>query len=110
MTNDTVSIDVDPSAPVGAIERVVLGDVPVAVIRHAEGWAAVADRCSHAGCAFTRKGEVVDGTTLICNCHGSEFDLLTGEVLLEPAEVPLTLLAVQWDEGDSRLVVLSPER
>jgi nitrite reductase/ring-hydroxylating ferredoxin subunit len=92
---DTLAIEIDPSAPVGTVERASVGDAPVAVIRHAEGWAVVADRCPHAGCAFTRKGEVVDGTTLICNCHGSEFDLRTGAVLLEPAEEPLTLFPVR---------------
>lgn len=52
----------------------------------AEGvWFAVEDRCAHAGCPFSTDGELA-GSTLICNCHGSEYDLPSGEVSRGPAE------------------------
>jgi nitrite reductase/ring-hydroxylating ferredoxin subunit len=95
--------DVDASAPVGTIAAAVVEGVDVAVIRHAEGWVMVADTCTHAHCAFTSDGDVVDGATLICNCHGSEFDLRTGEVLLGPAEVSLTVVALRVEAGALRL-------
>lgn len=50
-----------------------------------DGWFAVADACTHAGCAFSDDADVEDGV-IICNCHGSEFDLRTGEVLRGPAD------------------------
>lgn len=46
---------------------------------------AVEDRCTHAGCAFSTDGEVV-GTIVVCDCHGSEFDRFTGDVLAPPAD------------------------
>ncbi len=99
--------DVDPTAPVGTIVGALVGgpdgggDVAVAVVRHADGWVMVEDRCTHADCPFSLDGEVFDGV-LACNCHGSEFDLRTGEVLLGPAERPLTPVALEPDGAGLR--------
>jgi nitrite reductase/ring-hydroxylating ferredoxin subunit len=84
--------------PAGTIAAGEAGGVALAVVRHADGWRAFADACTHARCRFTRFGEL-DGTTLICNCHGAEFDLETGAVTLDPAERPLALLAVRVVDG-----------
>jgi nitrite reductase/ring-hydroxylating ferredoxin subunit len=51
-------------------------------------WFGIEDRCTHAGCAFSEDGELA-GRTLICDCHGSEFDVRTGAVLRGPAALPL---------------------
>jgi nitrite reductase/ring-hydroxylating ferredoxin subunit len=48
-------------------------------------WYAVEDRCAHAGCPFSTEGDLA-GSTLICNCHGSEYTLPTGELRRGPAE------------------------
>lgn len=61
---------------------------PVLLARVGGTWWAVENRCSHAGCAFDADGEI-DGVALICNCHGSEFDLRTGAVLAPPADEPI---------------------
>jgi nitrite reductase/ring-hydroxylating ferredoxin subunit len=90
-------VDVDARGPVGTVVPATLDGEPVAIVRHEGGWVAVPDRCPHAGCQFTEDGEVLDGTTLVCNCHGSEFDLRTGEVLLGPAETGLELTALVQD-------------
>jgi nitrite reductase/ring-hydroxylating ferredoxin subunit len=61
-------------------------------------WFAFEDRCSHAGCAFSEDGEL-DGTTVICGCHGSEFDIRTGEVLRQPAERPIAVFPTRVVDG-----------
>jgi nitrite reductase/ring-hydroxylating ferredoxin subunit/ferredoxin len=99
----------DWAAPIGAIQAVTVGGEPRALIRHAEGWSLVPDACTHATCAFTKNGEVADGTVLICNCHGSEFDLRTGEVLLGPALEPLPTTAVEMGDEGVRLSPTSAE-
>ena len=38
-----------------------------------------------------------------CDCHGSRFNVRTGEVVQGPAETPLTLYTVR-QEGDDLLV------
>lgn len=51
--------------------------------------------CTHAGCAINK----LEGTKLICPCHGSEFDVTTGKVLREPAVAPLKPLTVEVKNG-----------
>ncbi|MET9257100.1 Rieske (2Fe-2S) protein [Streptomyces sp. NPDC003717] len=51
--------------------------------------------CTHAHCPI---GEL-KGSKLICNCHGSEFDARTGEVLQAPATQPLEALPVKVKGG-----------
>ena len=94
---------IDPEAVVGTIAAATIDGAAVAVIRHAQGWVAVPDSCTHAHCPFTADGEVVDASTLVCNCHGSEYDLRTGEVLVGPAEAPLRIVALTVESGTLRL-------
>lgn len=61
-------------------------------------WFAVEDRCSHADCAFSEDGEV-DGMVLICNCHGSEFDIRTGEATRMPASGPIRRFSLRVESG-----------
>jgi len=93
---------IDPDAAVGTIVAATVDGEAAAVVRHAHGWVLVADWCTHAQCRFTDDGEVVDGTTLVCNCHGSEFDLRTGEVLVGPAETALEVQALVVESGTLR--------
>ncbi len=71
---------------------------PLALTKSQERWFVFRDECTHTACAFSQDGEVMD-TTLICNCHGAEFDLLTGTVLQGPAEEPLEVFQVQVVEN-----------
>jgi nitrite reductase/ring-hydroxylating ferredoxin subunit len=45
------------------------------------------DTCTHLGCSLA-KGEL-DGTTVTCPCHGSQFDVTSGAVLRGPAKQPV---------------------
>lgn len=45
------------------------------------------DTCTHRGCSLA-VGDL-EGTTVTCICHGSQFDVATGAVLRGPAEQPL---------------------
>ncbi|MGQ0640940.1 MAG: Rieske (2Fe-2S) protein [Gemmatimonadaceae bacterium] len=59
------------------------------------------DTCTHAGCSLAR-GKL-QGTTVTCGCHGSQFDVTTGAVLRGPAQRPERSRAVHV-EGDDLLV------
>jgi nitrite reductase/ring-hydroxylating ferredoxin subunit len=61
-------------------------------------WHAIEDRCSHAGCRFSEDGEI-DGFYVICDCHGSEFDVRDGSVLAGPAVVPIASFPVREQDG-----------
>ena len=90
-------IPVDPSLPVGTIVAAEVDGASMAVVHSGAGWVMVHDFCPHAGCPFTDDGEVVDGSTLTCNCHGSEFDLRTGQATLGPADDALFLTHLRAD-------------
>ncbi|MEV5143214.1 Rieske 2Fe-2S domain-containing protein [Streptomyces sp. NPDC052727] len=93
-----------PTAPVdlGAESEVAKGgaklyrDHNVVVSRAEDGTLkAYSTICTHAGCPINK----LQGTTLICPCHGSEFDAVTGKVVQAPATEPLPELSVKAAEG-----------
>jgi 3-phenylpropionate/trans-cinnamate dioxygenase ferredoxin subunit len=45
------------------------------------------DTCTHMKCSLA-EGDLEE-TTVICPCHGSEFDVTSGEVLAPPAREPV---------------------
>src|SRR5688572_22006110 len=51
------------------------------------------DRCTHTGCSLAEG--TLDGTTVTCGCHGSQFDVTSGAVLRGPARRPVRSWAVQ---------------
>ncbi|MGV9244120.1 Rieske 2Fe-2S domain-containing protein [Streptomyces sp. NPDC003710] len=93
-----------PTAPValGAESEVPEGgaklyrDANVVVSRAADGsLKAYSTICTHAGCAINK----LSGTTLVCPCHGSRFDAVTGKVVQAPATEPLPELSVEVKNG-----------
>lgn len=56
------------------------------------------DTCTHAGCSLAR-GEL-EGTTVTCACHGSQFDVTSGAVLRGPAQRPVRSRPVQVEGTD----------
>ena len=42
----------------------------------------------------------MEGQVIECPCHGSEFDVTTGEVLTPPANEPLAMYAVRVEEDN----------
>jgi nitrite reductase/ring-hydroxylating ferredoxin subunit len=53
--------------------------------------------CSDEPCPLS--GGLLKHTTIMCQCHGSEFDIVTGAVLEGPARKPLAVHAVREVEG-----------
>jgi 3-phenylpropionate/trans-cinnamate dioxygenase ferredoxin component len=56
------------------------------------------DTCTHRGCSLA-KGKL-EGTTVTCPCHGSQFDVTTGAVLRGPARQPVRSRLVQVEGED----------
>ena len=61
------------------------------------------DLCVCAEPACPLSGGLLEGTTLMCQCHGSRFDIATGAVLNGPAIEPLNTYEVQAADGDLRI-------
>jgi nitrite reductase/ring-hydroxylating ferredoxin subunit len=59
----------------------------IAIAKTADSYHAFGDTCTHEGCSLA-DGRL-DGTTVTCPCHGSQFDVTTGDVLRGPAHEPV---------------------
>lgn len=59
--------------------------------------------CTDVPCPLS--GGLLDGTTLMCQCHGSRFDITTGAVLNGPATVRLAVYEVAETDGEVRIRV-----
>jgi nitrite reductase/ring-hydroxylating ferredoxin subunit len=70
----------------------------VVVVNVGGDYRALGATCTHAGCLLSDDGEV-EGDTLTCGCHGSIFDLASGEAVGPPAEEALPVYEVRVD-GD----------
>jgi nitrite reductase/ring-hydroxylating ferredoxin subunit len=55
------------------------------------------DLCKHEGCPLS--AGLLTGTTLMCQCHGSQYNLTSGAVLRGPATEGLTIYEVREQGG-----------
>jgi nitrite reductase/ring-hydroxylating ferredoxin subunit len=75
----------------------------IAIAKAGDAFYAFGDTCTHQGCSLAEG--VLDGTTVTCPCHGSEFDVTTGEVLRGPAREPVQSYPVRIEDGLLRIEV-----
>ncbi len=61
---------------------------------------AFAGLCTCAKQACPLSGGLLVGTALMCQCHGSRFDITTGAVINGPATEPLNVYEVQEVAGE----------
>ena len=78
----------------GGVTAIDVRGTRVAVANVGGTYYAFDDECTHEQCSLAEYGELA-GTTLTCTCHGSEFDVRTGNVLAPPATVPVRVYAVR---------------
>jgi 3-phenylpropionate/trans-cinnamate dioxygenase ferredoxin subunit len=62
---------------------------------------AFSDICTHMQCLLT-EGDL-EGTTVTCACHGSEFNVTTGDVLGGPAVEPVETYDVETDGSELKI-------
>ena len=61
------------------------------------------DLCTCAERACPLSGGLLTGTTILCQCHGSRFDITTGAVINGPATEALNLYEVYETDGAIRI-------
>lgn len=82
---------------VNTAERVMVGDIPVAIIHTHDGFHALTDVCSHAEVALSEG--IVEDNLIECFLHGSAFDVTTGVPVNLPATCPVDVWDVQIDDS-----------
>ncbi|HET7480708.1 MAG TPA: non-heme iron oxygenase ferredoxin subunit [Rubrobacteraceae bacterium] len=69
----------------------------IAVANVAGTFYAFDDTCTHLRCSLA--GGDLEEATVICPCHGSEFDVRSGEVLQGPARRPVETYETRIEGG-----------
>lgn len=88
----------DELPTVGAAKADVSGRI-LAIVRAEDGSVhAIDDECTH-GKVSLSEGEV-EGCTIECWLHGSQFDLISGRPTGLPATVPVAVHTVRVSDGD----------
>ncbi len=87
--------------PEGTLVRFEFQGSHIAIGNVGGSFYAVDDACTHMGCPLSDRP--LDGTTALCHCHGSQFDVTNGEVVTGPARRPLPSYPVEV-VGDDLMV------
>ena len=75
----------------------------VAVARVGANFYGFGDVCTHAQCSLA--DGTLEGTTVTCACHGSQFDVRSGAVLAPPAREPVASHRVRVQEEEIQVEV-----
>jgi nitrite reductase/ring-hydroxylating ferredoxin subunit len=70
----------------------------ILVVKLVENFFAIGDKCTLRGCKLS-SGKL-DGETVRCPCHGSVFNVRTGEVVKGPAKKPVLSYTVTVENGE----------
>lgn len=100
--------ELDVNSPI----RVVIDGVAMAVVRDSTGRVhAIGDTCTHGDISLAEG--FVEGDTLECWAHGSQFELATGRPITLPAYEPVPVYEVTIDDGaiyiDPTVIITVPE-
>jgi 3-phenylpropionate/trans-cinnamate dioxygenase ferredoxin component len=89
------------AVPDDSVVPYYLGDrkLRIAIARVDGRLSAFDDLCTCSGEQCPLSGGLLTGTTVMCQCHGSRFDITTGAVISGPATEPLDVYEVQELEG-----------
>lgn len=82
----------------GAMRAFDVRGTKIAVARVGGAFYAFGDTCTHMACSLA--GGDLEETTVICPCHGSEFDVTSGAVLQGPAREPVETYETRVEDGD----------
>ena len=75
----------------------------ISIARVGERLYAFDDLCTCAQEPCPLSGGLLTGTMILCQCHGSQFDIITGAVVKGPATKALNVYEVQEVEGTVRI-------
>ena len=70
--------------PEGGLKKAKAGDLPIALYKLGGHIYATSNVCTHEQCILD-ENHVMHNDIVECTCHGSQFDIKSGDVVLPPA-------------------------
>jgi 3-phenylpropionate/trans-cinnamate dioxygenase ferredoxin subunit len=95
--SDWITVAADADLVEGDMLQFAHGDYLIALARIGDEVHAFDDTCTHEECSLSEGRQ--DEDEVVCHCHGSVFNLVTGEVLLGPATEPLRTYLARVENG-----------
>jgi 3-phenylpropionate/trans-cinnamate dioxygenase ferredoxin subunit len=89
--------------PEGGLSGFSVRDRAVAIANVGGDLHGFDDVCTHQQCSLS-EGEL-EGTVVECPCHGSQFDVTSGEVVHGPAVEPVDVFEVREEGADIQVLV-----
>jgi nitrite reductase/ring-hydroxylating ferredoxin subunit len=100
---DWVKIGPVNDVPEGEMKSYTISERMIAIANVEGDLHGFDDVCTHQQCSLA-EGEL-DGATVECPCHGSQFDVTTGEVINGPATDPVDVFQVQTQDGELQVLI-----
>jgi len=100
---DRITLGKVDEVPDGEVRSFDANGVPVAVANVGGSLFAFGDTCPHRQCSLG-EGELEE-TVIVCPCHGSEFDVKTGEVVNPPATDPVRSYQLTVADGEIQIEI-----
>jgi nitrite reductase/ring-hydroxylating ferredoxin subunit len=72
---------------------------PYAIYNFDGKFYATDDLCTHEECSLGNDG-FIEGTSVVCGCHGASFDIKSGKVLSPPASTDLKTYPISEDNKE----------
>lgn len=85
-------------AKINSMIEVIVNDKKILLANVNGNYYAIGDKCMHRGCQLS-KGKL-EGETVICPCHGSTYDLKTGNFLKGPTKKPEPAYELKVENND----------
>lgn len=85
--------------PPGSKKTVFVSGKKLAIANVDGEFFAIDDTCSHENCSLGTEG-FLDGNVMICGCHGSQFDVMSGKVMSLPAPTDVASYVTKVENGD----------
>ncbi len=90
----------------GKMQNFELEGRQIVVVKHEDGIHAFGGTCSHLGCDLW-EGKL-EGHTVTCQCHGSQFDITDGHLVHGPATAPVPSYEVRKRSGNLQVRLAQP--
>ena len=85
----------------GKMKEFRIGDKVITIANVDGEFLAFDGICTHQYCSLA--GGFLDGYTLTCYCHGTQFDVKKGDVLAPPATKPIGIYPVRIEGEDLKI-------